>query len=141
MTPTAARSLECVRDAMLTVAGTEEPGTTVAQARQSLARPKVHMLLITDSGRLLGTVVEKDLLGAGPDEPARGVSRLEGRTVGPDAPLAEVHASMVQRGQRRLAVVDERGLLLGLLCLKSHFGGFCSDEGVAERRAAAYDSR
>jgi hypothetical protein len=33
-------------------------------------------------------------------------------------------------------VVDSDHRLLGLLCLKRHLGGFCSDDGVAERRRA-----
>jgi len=43
---------------------------------------------------------------------------------------------MQAAGQRRAAVVDGDGLLLGLLCLKHHGGGFCTDAGVASRRAA-----
>lgn len=129
-------AVESVRAAMLTVAATHGPDTTVAQARRALSNPKVHMLLVTDAGRLLGTVVEGDLVAASPDEPVLPLARLVGRTVAADAPLNDVHAAMVSQGLRRLAVVDTRGRLLGLLCLKRHLGGFCSDEGVAERRRA-----
>jgi hypothetical protein len=41
---------------------------------------------------------------------------------------------MLAAGLRRLAVVDGQGSLLGLLCLKRHLGGFCSDADVAARR-------
>ncbi len=40
---------------------------------------------------------------------------------------------LLARGRRRLAVVDERGALLGLLCLKRRLTGFCSDADVAAR--------
>jgi hypothetical protein len=42
-------------------------------------------------------------------------------------------AGMVARGRRRLAVVDDRGLLVGLLCLKRSGRGFCSAADVAAR--------
>jgi hypothetical protein len=43
---------------------------------------------------------------------------------------------MRQTGRRRLAVVDEDGTLLGLLCLKATGLGFCSDDAIAQRRRA-----
>lgn len=64
---------------------------------------------------------------------ALGVATLTGRTVAPEAELAPVHARMVANGQRRLAVVDATGHLLGLLCLKRTLAGFCSDRDVASR--------
>jgi hypothetical protein len=39
----------------------------------------------------------------------------------------------VRERRRRLAVVDESGRLLGLLCLKKDQCGYCSDEGIRER--------
>jgi hypothetical protein len=41
----------------------------------------------------------------------------------------------VARGERRRAVIDADGRLLGLLCLKSRLTGFCSDSDVAARAA------
>jgi len=35
------------------------------------------------------------------------------------------------------AVVDDRGILLGLLCLKKDGTGYCSDDGV-QRRAEGW---
>lgn len=125
-----------VRDATLTVASTHGPDTTVAQARNALSNPKVHMLLITEAGQLIGTVIESDIRAAAPGERVLPLARLAERTVAPDARLADVHAAMVREGVRRLAVVDRRGRLLGLLCLKRNLAGFCSDDGVAARRRA-----
>jgi hypothetical protein len=40
---------------------------------------------------------------------------------------------MLATGARRLAVVGDSDVLLGLLCLKRHLGGFCSDTDVCRR--------
>jgi hypothetical protein len=40
---------------------------------------------------------------------------------------------MIAGGQRRRAVVDDEGRLLGLLCLKASGRGFCADADVAAR--------
>lgn len=65
--------------------------------------------------------------------PALDLAVLIGRTVPPNAPLAVVHEQMVTRGQRRLAVVDAEGTLLGLLCLKRSQAAFCTDDGIQAR--------
>ena len=47
-----------------------------------------------------------------------------------------MHRAMLAAGGRRLAVVDHRLRLLGLLCLKRSGLGFCSDRDVAARALA-----
>jgi hypothetical protein len=56
--------------------------------------------------------------------------------VDPLDPLEAARSHLVATGQRRLAVVDRAGTLLGLLCLKRTGDGFCSDRDVASRAAA-----
>ena len=115
---------------------------TVDEVRTVFASTHVHMVLLTPTGRvgepLLGTLVRDDLAAA--PEAGRGAvlphARLAGRTVGADQLADDVRRSMQAAGQRRAAVVDADGLLVGLLCLKHHGGGFCTDAGVASRRAA-----
>ena len=51
-------------------------------------------------------------------------------------PAESAHARLEDAGARRLAVVDEHGDLLGLLCLKQRRAGFCSDDDVRARRSA-----
>ena len=46
-------------------------------------------------------------------------------------------SSYSSTGQRRRAVVDDSGRLLGLLCLKQRLTGFCSDDDVAAREPNA----
>ena len=108
---------------------------TVAEARSALEADHVHMLLLTDDGRLLGTLVRGDLPAAAPGaRPALPYAVLAGRTVRPDLDAEEVRRLLVERGERRRAVVGEGGELLGLLCLKRRRTGFCSDADVAARR-------
>jgi CBS domain-containing protein len=72
---------------------------------------------------------------AGDDRPALDVAVLDGRTVAPDEDVDRVRSTLVTREMRRIAVVDADGRLLGLLCLKKHLRGFCSDGDVTERAA------
>jgi hypothetical protein len=53
--------------------------------------------------------------------------------VPPHLPAEEAHQLLLSTGQRRRAVVDHSGRLLGLLCLKRRLTGFCSDNDVAAR--------
>jgi CBS domain-containing protein len=65
--------------------------------------------------------------------PAAPLGRLAGRTVPPEASLAEVRRAMTAAGRRRAAVTSAGGRLLGLLCLKASQEGFCSDLDVRAR--------
>lgn len=108
------------------------------RVRALLADEHVHVALLVEGPRLVGTVVRDDLppSGDGRDEgPALPHARLAGRTTTADAPVEQVRRWMVETGVRRLAVVDEHQVLLGLLCLKRRRTGFCSDDDVAARAA------
>jgi CBS-domain-containing membrane protein len=109
---------------------------SVADARAALTDLHVHMVLITRETRLLGTLIRDDLPAeAANAEPALRYAVLDDRTISPDTPVADAHALLRERGWRRLAVVDDTGHLLGLLCLKRRLNGFCTDAGVAARTA------
>jgi len=109
---------------------------TVGQAVEAFANSHVHMLLLTEDGVLKGAVQREDLdARTPPTAPAVDFAHLEERTVAPERPVSEVLARMKQHGQRRLAVIDVDGRLLGLLCLKRDHTGFCTDDGVAARAA------
>jgi CBS domain-containing protein len=104
--------------------------TTVAQVREQFRDDHVHAVLVVDNGRLVAVVERPDIAAAAPELPAHLLGRLSGRVTGPDADLDAVRQAMTAR---RLAVVDDRGILLGLLCLKRTGLGFCSDADVAAR--------
>lgn len=108
--------------------------TTVAQVREVLRDDHVHMaLLVGSGGRLAGVVVREDLGGVDGCSPASGVAHLDGRVVRADEQVREVLPLLRGSVARRLAVVDDEGRLVGLLCLKRSRRGFCDDAGVAAR--------
>jgi CBS domain-containing protein len=113
------------------------PGdATAGDVRAELEDDHVHMVLLVERDHLRGTVVRGDVpASAGVDEPAARFARLTGRTTLPGASAEQARQRLVARDERRLAVVDEAGRLLGLLCLKSRQTGFCSDEDVRSRRS------
>ncbi|HZO98444.1 MAG TPA: CBS domain-containing protein [Gaiellaceae bacterium] len=110
------------------------PRTTVAELRAFFGDDHVHIALLADGARLLGTVERADLAPAlGGEVPALAVAKLEGRTIGPHTSLCRTLEQMRREGRRRLAVVDDESKLLGLLCLKRSGVGFCSDTDVGRR--------
>jgi CBS domain-containing protein len=114
------------------VCGTD---TTVGQAREHLLDDHVHTLLVVDGGVLVAVIERADLLCAPATDAAWSRGRLADRVVDVGADLAFVTREMLERGRRRLAVVDDGGRLVGLLCRKRSGHGFCSDDGVAARAA------
>ena len=132
-----------VLDRMLNLATTHPVDATIGDARAFFGDVHKHLMLLVEDGFLRGTVTRDDLETTLPDtRPALDVARLEGRTVPPDADAEVVRRELGSSGMRRIAVVDADLRLLGLLCLKKHQRGFCSDENVAdraaERQAAGY---
>lgn len=109
---------------------------TIGVVRAQLADDHVHIALLTDGGRLVGTLLRTDLPAFLEDAaPALPHARLDGRVVTPERSAARVHAELVQHRLRRVAVVGADGTLLGLICLNRRRSGFCSDEDVAARAA------
>jgi hypothetical protein len=100
------------------------------------------MALVVDRDRRLVTTIERTdlVVCASSGTPAGELGTLGGRTVGPSDLLATAWGALVREGRRRLAVVDDSGRLLGLLCLKRDGRGFCSDEGVRARAAVSGQS-
>jgi CBS domain-containing protein len=126
-----------VADLVVRLPKTLAPTTTVRQARAAFADDHVHMLLLTAAGRLLGTLVRDDLVAADDeDDLALVYATLAGRTVRPTESAEKIRLLLVVRGERRRAVVDRDGRLLGLLCLKRRRAGFCSDADIARRSTA-----
>lgn len=117
---------------------------TVSEVGRYLAGDHVHLALLVEDDRTLVSCVERSDLAATdlPEEaPARALGTTAGRTVRYDAAAATVAARMAREGRRRLAVVDERGRLVGLVCRKRSGTGFCSDEGVDARRVERSSAR
>ena len=123
-----------VADAMIRRPKIHPPSLTVGESQAVFTDEHVHMLLLVENGRLLGTIVRDDLpAGVPPSAPALAHASLEGRTVAPQESIDQVRTEMLAMGIRRLAVIADDGELLGLLCLKRHLGGFCSEHDVSAR--------
>ncbi len=113
------------------------PAATVDELRAFFRDEHVHMALVADGGRLVGTVERADLVEALDGEtPAASIAALDGRTIRPEAGLPEALDAMTRHGRRRLAVTRDDATLLGLLCLKASGLGFCSDGDVESRRCS-----
>ena len=124
-----------VADVMVSSPKTHAAGSRLAVIRAFFEDSHVHMaLIVAADGRLITAIERADLAGTMPaDTPARKLGTLTGRTAGPQDPLDAVTAALLQGRRRRLAVVDDAGRLVGLLCLKKNETGYCSDEGIRER--------
>jgi len=125
-----------VADAMVRTPTTHGPGSGVDEVRAFFEDDRVHMaLIVAADGRLLMTIERPDLaVAAAGSMPLERLGTLAGRTVLPSDTLAAATATLLRQGRRRMAVVDRSGRLVGLLCLKRDRTGYCSDEGIAERR-------
>jgi CBS domain-containing protein len=123
---------------MVTIPVSHDSEATVSELRRLFDDEHVHMALLLDGRRLAATVERPDVEPSVPDDtPGCSVGSLRGRTVAPEAPLADVFESMQAEGRRRLAVTNEDGELLGVLCLKASGLGFCSDADVESRKRSA----
>lgn len=122
-------------DAMLHAPKVCGPQTSAADLRRLFADDHVHAALVVDDGRLMTVIERADIAAVPVDRPARELGRLEGRTVRAQADLESTRQRMCAKQIRRLAVVDDHDVLLGLLCLKNTGLGFCSDHDVAARAA------
>jgi hypothetical protein len=129
----AQRAWPTVEEAMLGSAKLHGRATTAAELRALFTDEHVHCALLVEAGRLVAVVGNDDLGSAPADALAACYGRLGGRVVYPGADLEATRLSMLGQGRRRLAVIDEDGMLLGLLCLKRSGLGFCTDCDVQAR--------
>lgn len=131
---------QSIAGTMVRTPAVHPPSTTVGELRTFFDDEHVHAALLVDGTRLIGVVERADIAAELADElPARSVATLRDRTIDPAAGARDTLESMKLAGRRRLAVVAEDGALVGLLCLKSNGGGFCSDTDVGSRGGSALD--
>lgn len=128
--------LPTVGSAVVTRPKTLPESASIGNVRRLLSDDHVHLALIVEDGRLLTAIDRDDLPPDLPDDtPAREHGHLGGRTLPPHALLEPTLDLMRESGRGRVAVVDGRGMLIGLLCLKRSGNGFCSDADVRARAA------
>jgi CBS domain-containing protein len=117
-----------VRDAMLLQPRSTPAGTPLAQARETFANPRVHlMLVVAADGRFAGTLTREDIPADAPgDAPVGDFVRQDAPRIAPDAPVAEAVGMLEAAGATRLPVVDD-GVLRGLVCWDRSGAHFCVD--------------
>jgi CBS-domain-containing membrane protein len=128
-----------VAEAMVTWPKTHGPESGLGEIRALFEDDHVQMaLIVAADGRLLTTIERADITVATSScTPVVELGTIVGRTVGPSDALDSATGALQRNGTRRLAVVDDSGRLLGLLCLKRDETGYCSDESVRERSSQA----
>lgn len=133
---TAALRGRTVLDAAVRRPKVSTAAATVAEVRGLFRDDHVHAaLVVADDRRLLSVIERRDLDPAlNETGQARHVGMLEGRVIHPHADLEHTWQAMRSQGRRRLALVDDEGVLLGLLCLKRTGLGFCADDDVCARQ-------
>ncbi|MBO0825102.1 MAG: hypothetical protein J2P27_14805 [Actinobacteria bacterium] len=126
---------ELVADAMITRPKVHDLNVRLEELRDFFEDDHVQMALIVAANRRLVTTIERSDLTAS-STASRSVAELgtlAGRTTGPAVALDAAAALLLKGARRRLAVVDDSGRLLGLLCLKKDLTGYCSDERIRFR--------
>jgi CBS domain-containing protein len=133
--------LRTAAEAMITTPARHPLSATVGEIRDFFRDDHVHAALIVSPAGHLEAVVERDDIAEcqALDAAAAPLGRLAGRTVSARVSLADVRRSMIATGRRRAAVTSDDGQLLGLLCLKASWTGFCSDQDVRGRALGEAD--
>jgi CBS domain-containing protein len=118
-----------VRDAMLHEPRATSADTPLAQVRDGFANPRVHLVLVVETdGRFAGTVTRDDLPADAPDDaPIGELARSDAPRIDPGAPVAQAVEMLEKADATRLPVVDEDGVLRGLVCWDRSGARFCID--------------
>lgn len=99
------------------------PADASAQAAgEILSKPEVRALYVTEDGRLVGVVTRKTLVrevvarGLDPRSTELGsVAEVPHYTIGPDVSLDDAFHFLEAEDAERVPVVDDHGLLVGVL--------------------------
>jgi CBS domain containing-hemolysin-like protein len=127
-----------VEEAMVRAPKVMTRDATVESVQELFRDDHIQMALIVAANGVLLTTIERcDLDASHPNvRRAADLGTLRGRVVTASTPLPVATRRLRRARRRRLAVVDEQGELLGLLCLTRKGDGYCSDEGIRQRASA-----
>ena len=110
-----------VQEAMTSNPTAITPETTVQEAAQLMKSEDVGALPIVEDGRLTCVITDRDLAiraladGLGTETPVRELASKDVVTVDPQQSLEEAARLMAKHQIRRLPVVEEDGVLVGML--------------------------
>lgn len=117
-----------VEDVMLRGPRTVAPETTVGEARESFANPRVRLLLLARGDAFLGAITRESIPDdAADDQPLEGLAGDDADVVAPSDSVARAVELLEARDADRLPVVAEDGALVGLVCFNRRHGHFCVD--------------
>jgi len=115
---------ETAADLMLRQPKTLPADATVREVRAVLDNPHVQLVLLADGVSFAAAITELPD-DADPDAAARHYASSDVEALSPETPGEEAFARADASPFRRVVVVDDGGLLLGLLCLNASRTGFC----------------
>ncbi len=122
-----------VTDVMLRDPKTVPWDATVGEVRAILAKPSVELLLLAEGPHFRGAIAHIPD-GADPESPARDFADLSPETISPTETAAIAFEVTARNPQRRVVVLDDDGILLGLVCVDRTLTRFC---GIATRRPSS----
>jgi CBS domain-containing protein len=112
-----------IADLMTSEVLTVAPEDTVGEAAEKMVARGVGSVLVSDYGRLIGILTERDLLRAVADRIHTSEARVrewmtaEPITVSPTTPAEEAARTMLERGFRHLPVVENERTI-GIVSLR-----------------------
>ena len=133
-----------VRDVMTEATVTDTPTDNLRTAAERMWREQTGSLLVTQDGRLIGIITERDVLravalGADPDRATVDEAMtVDVFTVGPDMQLHVAAREMAARWIRHLPVLDS-GQLLGVVSMRDVTGVFAAMSGGNVRVEHEFD--
>jgi CBS domain-containing protein len=109
---------------------TATPRTTIAQVARTMAEIESGVVPVTDEGRVVGLITDRDIVlrvvaeGLPLDTPLSDVMSAEVETCQEEDNVADAAAKMGARQIRRLVVLNEQGRLAGIVSLGDVAGDY-----------------
>ncbi|GAC1425556.1 MAG: hypothetical protein NVSMB57_16950 [Actinomycetota bacterium] len=116
--------MAAIRDIMHTDVLEMEMASTLQEAAHAMRERNVSSLLVTEHGRLVGIVTERDHVVAMSDGVDANVAHVRDYmtsnpvSVLPDASIEEATKVMLEHGFRHLPIIDEDHKLLGVVSMR-----------------------
>ncbi|WP_291999168.1 CBS domain-containing protein [Caldivirga sp.] len=100
-----------------------DASTPIRDAAKVMTNDKVGLLVVTNGGKMIGVVSERDIMRAVADgvnlsEPVERITTRNVVTINPDSTLYEAAELMHRFNIRHLVVVDEVGNPIGVLSVR-----------------------
>lgn len=116
--------MTAVREIMMTDVLEMEMASTLQEAAQSMRERSVSSLLVTEHGRLVGIMTERDHVHAVSDGVDASVAHVRDYMTAnpvstlPDASVEDATKVMLEHGFRHLPVIDDDHKLLGVISMR-----------------------